>query len=138
MLPADRAARRLHRPPAGRIGHTAARGCANSSLGERQRIATARALIGSAPVIVFDECTASLDPSAERAVLAAIELLSRRATVVLVTHRLATVRNAGRIIVMAHGRVAETGTHAALVAGSGECARLWSAYEAAHVWRVAG
>lgn len=56
----------------------------------------------------------------------------------LVTRRLATVRNAGRIIVMTHGRVAETGTHAALLADSGEYAGRWSAYEAANVRRVAG
>jgi ATP-binding cassette subfamily B protein len=111
-------------------------GAPTLSLGERQRIAIARALVGNAPVVVFDECTASLDPAAEHAVHAAIEALSKRATVVLITHRLGTVRTAARIIVVANGRIAETGTHETLKSGAGEYARLWSAYEAAHAWRV--
>jgi ATP-binding cassette subfamily B protein len=111
---------------------------ATLSLGERQRLAIARALIAGVPVVVFDECTASLDPVAERAVHAAIEKLALRATVVLITHRLGTVRNAARILVLADGRIAESGTHAALLETGGEYARLWSAYEAANAWRVAG
>jgi ATP-binding cassette subfamily B protein len=112
-------------------------GAPTLSLGERQRIAIARALVGNAPVVIFDECTASLDPAAERAVHAAIEALAARTNVLLITHRLGTVRNAARIIVMADGRIVETGTHAALLGIGGEYAQLWSAYEAAHVWRVA-
>jgi ABC-type multidrug transport system fused ATPase/permease subunit len=113
-------------------------GAPTLSLGERQRIAIARALVGGAPVVVFDECTASLDSAAERAVHTAIEALSKRAAVVLITHRLGTVRNVQRIIVLAHGRIAESGTHAALIGAGGEYARLWSAYQAAHAWRVRG
>jgi ABC-type multidrug transport system fused ATPase/permease subunit len=90
-------------------------GAPKMSLGERQRIALARALVGNAPVVIFDECTASLDPEAERAVHAAIETLAQRATVVLITHRLGTVRNAKRIIVLANGRIAESGTHETLI-----------------------
>jgi ATP-binding cassette subfamily B protein IrtB len=111
-------------------------GAPNLSLGERQRIALARALVGNAPVVIFDECTASLDPEAERAVHAAIETLAQRATVVLITHRLGTVRNAKRIIVLANGRVAETGTHETLIRGGGEYGRLWAAYEGAHTWQM--
>jgi ATP-binding cassette subfamily B protein len=113
-------------------------GAPTLSLGERQRIAIARALVGAAPIAVFDECTASLDPAAERAVLAAVEALARRSTVILITHRLGTVRNAQRIIVLADGRIVEAGTHAALLAERGEYARLWSAYETAHSWLAAG
>lgn len=109
---------------------------ANLSLGERQRIAIARALVGETPIVVFDECTASLDPAAERAIHGAIERLARRAAVVLITHRLGTVRNAQRIVVLARGRVVETGTHATLMAYGGEYAELWSAYEAARTWRA--
>jgi ATP-binding cassette subfamily B protein len=108
------------------------------SLGERQRIAIARALIGSAPIVVFDECTASLDPAAERVVNGAIETLAERATVVLITHRLGSVRGARRIVVLAAGRIVQTGTHAELAGAPGEYARLWAAYDAAHAWRTAG
>jgi ATP-binding cassette subfamily B protein IrtB len=110
-------------------------GAPNLSLGERQRIAIARALVGNAPVVIFDECTASLDPEAERAVHVAIETLAQRSTVVLITHRLGTVRNAQRIIVLAGGRIAESGTHETLMRGGCEYARLWSAFEAAHAWQ---
>jgi ATP-binding cassette subfamily B protein len=110
-------------------------GAPDLSLGERQRIAIARALVGNAPVIIFDECTASLDPQAERAVHAAIETLAQSSTVILITHRLGTIRNAKRIIVLAGGRIAETGTHETLLRDAGEYARLWSAFEAAHAWQ---
>jgi len=112
-------------------------GAPNLSLGERQRIAIARALLGDAPIVVFDECTASLDPAAERAVHRAIEALARRAAVLLITHRLGTVRNVQRIVVLSCGRIVESGTHAALLTYGGEYARLWSAYEAARTWRPA-
>ena len=86
--------------------------------------------------MIFDECTASLDPEAERAVHAAIETLAQRSTVVLTTHRLGTVRNAKRIIVMANGRIAESGTHETLIRSGGDYGRLWAAYEGAHTWQV--
>jgi ABC-type multidrug transport system fused ATPase/permease subunit len=113
-------------------------GAPTLSLGERQRIAIARALVGGAPIVVFDECTASLDPGVERAVHAAMEALAARSTVILITHRLATVRNAQRILVLAGGRIVESGRHAELIARDGEYAGLWSAYEAAHAWSAAG
>jgi len=107
------------------------------SLGERQRIAIARALLSEAPVVVFDECTASLDPFAERAVHRALEALAEKKCVVLITHRLASARNAPEILVLANGALAERGTHDELLARNGEYAALWSAYVRPRRWRVA-
>ncbi len=111
-------------------------GGAAFSLGERQRIAIARALLSEAPIVVFDECTASLDPDAERAVHRAIEALAQTKTVVLITHRLATVRNAPEILVVAGRTIAERGTHAELLARGGEYAALWNAYERPRHWHA--
>ena len=110
----------------------------NLSLGERQRIAIARMLLSEAPIVVLDECTASLDPAAERAVHDAIARLANRKTVVLITHRLGTVRHASSIVVMAGGRIAESGTHEQLIGRSSEYARLWAAHERTRHWKVAG
>lgn len=112
-------------------------GGAAFSLGERQRIAIARALLSEAPVVVFDECTASLDPDAEAAVHRALEALARTKAVVLITHRLATVRQAPDILVVAGGTIAERGTHAELLARGGVYAQLWSAYERPRLWHTA-
>ncbi len=109
----------------------------NLSLGERQRIAIARMLLAEAPIVVLDECTASLDASSERAVHRAIAALADRKTVVLITHRLGTVRNAAQIVVMAHGAIVEAGTHEQLLARPGEYARLWRAHERLNHWKVA-
>ncbi len=111
-------------------------GGADFSLGERQRIAIARALLSEASIVIFDECTASLDPDAERAVHAALDELARTKCVVVVTHRLATVRDVPEILVIANGTIAERGTHAELLARDGEYAALWAAYERPRRWRV--
>jgi ATP-binding cassette subfamily B protein len=110
----------------------------NLSLGERQRIAIARALLSDAPVVVLDECTASLDAESERAVHTALAELAERKTVVLITHRLGTVRRAQRILVLADGTIAESGTHEQLLAKRGEYARLWAAHERTNHWKIAG
>jgi ATP-binding cassette subfamily B protein len=113
-------------------------GGANFSLGERQRIAIARMLLSDAPVVVLDECTASLDAAAERAVHRAIAVLAETKTVVLITHRLGTVRHVAQIVVLAAGTVAEAGTHDELLRNGGEYARLWAAHERARRWKLAG
>jgi len=110
----------------------------NLSLGERQRIAIARMLLSDAPVVVLDECTASLDAAAERAVHDAIAALADRKTVVLVTHRLGTVRRAAGIVVLQDGAIAGHGTHEHLLEHSDAYARLWSAHERTRHWKVAG
>jgi len=109
----------------------------NFSLGERQRIAIARMLLSDAPIVVLDECTASLDAAAERAVHAAIDELAASKTVILMTHRLGRVTHAARIVVMVDGRIAQTGTHDELVQRPGAYAELWSAHERAGRWKAA-
>ena len=92
--------------------------------GQRQRIAIARALLRDAPILILDEATSALDTESERLVQEAIERLMRDRTVLVIAHRLATVREADRIVVMEDGCVVETGTHAALHARGGLYRRL--------------
>jgi subfamily B ATP-binding cassette protein MsbA len=92
--------------------------------GQRQRIAIARALLRDAPILILDEATSALDTESERLVQEAIERLMQDRTVLVIAHRLATVRDADRIVVMADGRVVETGRHAELHAMGGLYRRL--------------
>jgi subfamily B ATP-binding cassette protein MsbA len=92
--------------------------------GERQRIAIARALLRDPPVLILDEATAALDAEAEREVQQAVARLMAGRTVLVIAHRLATIRRADRIVVLEAGRVVETGSHEALVAAGGLYGRL--------------
>lgn len=83
--------------------------------GQRQRINLARAVLNAPPVYLLDEATSALDPESERAVQAAIDELARTATVIVIAHRLHTVRSADQILVMDRGRVVDAGDHHALV-----------------------
>jgi ATP-binding cassette subfamily B protein len=94
------------------------------SVGERQRISIARALIKNAPVIVLDEATASLDAESEALVQDALETLTKGRTTFVIAHRLATVVNADQIVVLQGGRVTERGRHAELVKLGGYYAAL--------------
>ena len=92
--------------------------------GQRQRIAIARAMLKNPPLLLLDEATSALDAQSERMVQAALESAMKDRTTLVIAHRLATVQRANRIIVLDHGRIAEQGNHASLVALGGVYARL--------------
>ncbi|MBI5016720.1 MAG: ATP-binding cassette domain-containing protein [Deltaproteobacteria bacterium] len=93
--------------------------------GQKQRLAIARAILKDAPILVLDEATSSLDSASEREVQAALEALMAGRTTFVIAHRLSTIRHAHQILVMAEGRVVESGTHDELLAGGREYARLF-------------
>jgi ATP-binding cassette subfamily B protein len=99
---------------------------AELSGGQWQRIAAARGFYRTAPLLIMDEPTAALDARAEYALFSSLRTLARDRTVLIITHRLASVRHADRIYVLAHGKVAESGTHAALMALGGQYADLYT------------
>ena len=87
--------------------------------GERQRISIARAILKDAPVIILDEATSNIDPENERQLQMAIESLTKEKTVIMIAHRLKTIRNADQIIVLNRGQIVQRGTHKELLAQQG-------------------
>jgi ATP-binding cassette, subfamily B, bacterial MsbA len=94
--------------------------------GQRQRLAIARAMLKDAPILLLDEATSALDSEAERQVQAALRVLIRGRTTLVIAHRLSTVQGADLILVVDRGRIVETGRHAELVAKNGVYARLYA------------
>ncbi len=104
--------------------------------GEQQRIAIARVMLKNAPILILDEATAFADPENEALVQRAFERLSKGKTVIMIAHRLTTIKNADRIFVLREGRVEESGTHDSLVAGGGLYAKMWKDYQTSVSWKV--
>jgi ATP-binding cassette subfamily B protein len=104
--------------------------------GERQRIAIARAIVKDAPVIVLDEATAFAAPENEHLIQKAFEKLMKNKTVIIIAHRLSTVRGADRIVVMDQGRVAQQGTHEQLILQGGKYSEMWKMFTRSLDWKM--
>ena len=93
--------------------------------GQRQRLAIARAIYKDAPILILDEATSALDSESERTVQAALDGLMQGRTTFVIAHRLSTIQRADRIVVLVHGRIVESGTHAQLIEHNGTYANLY-------------
>ena len=111
-------------------------GGANLSGGEKQRISIARAIMKDAPIIILDEATANVDPESEQELTAAIEALTKEKTIMMIAHRLKTVRHADNILVIDGGKIVQSGTHDELMHQGGIYRRFVESRELAVGWKV--
>ncbi len=127
----------LERLPDG-INTMAGDGGKQLSGGERQRISLARAILKDAPIIVLDEATAFMDPENEEKLNIALDEIMKNKTVLVIAHRLSTVKNADKICVIKDGQCIAEGTHNDLVMSSPEYRKFWEASVSASVWKIKG
>ncbi|WP_294489003.1 ABC transporter ATP-binding protein [uncultured Ruminococcus sp.] len=113
-------------------------GGASLSGGERQRLSIARAILKNSPIIILDEATANVDPENEDRLQAAIEVLMKDKTIIMIAHRLKTVRKADRILVLDGGHIVQSGTHAELAAQDGIYSRFITQRQQAESWHITG
>jgi len=111
-------------------------GGASLSGGEKQRISIARAIMKDAPIIVLDEATANVDPENEAELMKAIDALTREKTIIMIAHRLKTVRDADKILVIENGRIAQQGTHDELMSENGIYRNFVESRREAASWRL--
>ena len=111
-------------------------GGASLSGGEKQRLSIARAMLKDAPIIILDEATANVDPENEQELMEAIDALTAEKTVILIAHRLKTVRQADQILVLDRGRIVQQGTHDALAREDGLYRRFLTGREKAVGWKL--
>ena len=115
---------------------TVGNGGSKLSGGERQRVAIARAMLKNAPVVIFDEATANVDPENENELMSAIEELTHEKTVIMIAHRLKTVQNADMILVVDKGKIVQSGTHEELAAQEGIYRNFVSVRKQAASWKI--
>lgn len=112
-------------------------GGATLSGGEKQRISIARAMLKDAPIVIFDETTANIDPENEDKLKAAIEELTKNKTIIMIAHRLSTIRNADQILVLNNGKIEQRGNHEELMKQGGLYKTLINMKNKATVWKIA-
>ncbi|MGN0350179.1 MAG: ABC transporter ATP-binding protein [Roseburia sp.] len=111
-------------------------GGASLSGGEKQRISIARAIMKDSPVIILDEATANVDPENEKELMEAVDALTKEKTIFMIAHRLKTVRNADKILVLDHGKIVQQGRHEELMQQEGIYRRFVASRELAASWKL--